>query len=56
MTGEVFAVLSEHSILGRTQQRGGVRRAAFDRGVQVALSADGELGVLSTLFSARTRA
>ena len=22
MTGEIFAVLSEHSILGRTQQRG----------------------------------
>ncbi|WP_445177426.1 2-dehydro-3-deoxygalactonokinase [Pseudomonas sp. McL0111] len=55
MTGEVFAVLSEHSILGRTQQQGATFDAqAFDRGVQVALSADGELGVLSTLFSART--
>jgi len=55
MTGEVFAVLSEHSILGRTQQQGAeFDRPAFDRGVQVALSADGELGVLSTLFSART--
>ncbi|PAW51985.1 2-dehydro-3-deoxygalactonokinase [Pseudomonas moraviensis] len=55
MTGEVFAVLSEHSILGRTQQQGAAFDGlAFDRGVQVALSVDGELGVLSTLFSART--
>ena len=55
MTGEVFAVLSEHSILGRTQQRGGTFDAdAFDRGVQVALSSEGDIGPLSTLFSART--
>lgn len=55
MTGEVFAVLSEHSILGRTQHPSAAFDGqAFDRGVQVALSADGELGVLSTLFSART--
>ncbi|WP_339452141.1 2-dehydro-3-deoxygalactonokinase [Pseudomonas sp. EA_5y_Pfl2_R50] len=55
MTGEVFAVLSEHSILGRTQQRSATFDSqAFDRGVQIAQSVDGELGVLSTLFSART--
>lgn len=55
MTGEVFAVLSEHSILGRTLKQGATFDAlAFDRGVQVAQSTDGELGVLSTLFSART--
>ncbi len=43
MTGEVFAVLSEHSILGRTQQRGASFDGdAFDRGVQVALSGEGE--------------
>lgn len=55
MTGEVFAVLSEHSILGRTQQPSATFDAqAFDRGVQIALSTDAELGVLSTLFSART--
>lgn len=55
MTGEVFAVLSEHSILGRTQRRGGTFDAlAFDRGVQVALSSEGDIGLLSTLFSART--
>jgi 2-dehydro-3-deoxygalactonokinase len=55
MTGELFAVLSEHSILGRTQQRGAAFDSeAFDRGVQVALSTDGEIGPLSTLFSARS--
>lgn len=55
MTGEVFAVLSKHSILGRTQKTTEQFQAeAFDRGVQVALSNDGRRGVLSTLFSART--
>lgn len=55
MTGELFAVLSEHSILGRTQQRDAAfDGAAFDRGVEVALSTDGEIGPLSTLFSARS--
>lgn len=55
MTGELFAVLSTHSILGRTQKIAGQFQAeAFDRGVRVALSPDGQRGVLSTLFSART--
>ena len=55
MTGEVFAVLSKHSILGRTQQPSERFQAeAFDRGVHVARSNDGQRGVLSTLFSART--
>ena len=55
MTGELFAVLSKHSLLGRTQQPAEhFQAAAFDLGVQVALSVDGERGVLSTLFSART--
>lgn len=55
MTGELFAVLSKHSLLGRTQQPAEhFQAAAFDRGVRVALSADGQRGVLSTLFSART--
>lgn len=55
MTGELFAVLSKHSILGRTQQISEkFQGEAFDRGVQVALSDDGRRGVLSTLFSART--
>ncbi|CAI8848171.1 2-dehydro-3-deoxygalactonokinase [Pseudomonas sp. BF-B-28] len=55
MTGEVFAVLSQHSILGRTQQYGASFDGdAFDRGVKVALSAHGEIGLLSTMFSARS--
>ena len=55
MTGELFAVLSKHSILGRTQQPSEQFQAeAFDRGVHVAFSKDGRRGVLSTLFSART--
>ena len=55
MTGEIFAVLSEHSILGRTQQRGAAFDGeAFDRGVRVALSVEGEIGPLSTVFSARS--
>jgi 2-dehydro-3-deoxygalactonokinase len=42
MTGELFAVLSTHSILGRTQKIAGQFQAdAFDRGVRVALSEDG---------------
>ena len=55
MTGELYAAACEHTILGRTQQRGGpFDQPAFERGVHVALSADGLLGPLSTLFSART--
>lgn len=55
MTGEVFAALSGHTILGRTMQRSDVfDEAAFDRGVGVALSADGAAGPLSTIFSCRT--
>lgn len=55
MTGEVFAALSNHTILGRTMQRSDVfDQAAFDLGVAVALSPDGAAGPLSTIFSCRT--
>ena len=55
MTGELFAALCAHTILGRTQQPAEqFQAAAFDRGVDVALSAQGDLGPLSTVFSART--
>ena len=48
MTGELYAAACEHTILGRTQQRGGpFDQPAFERGVHVALSADGLLGPLS---------
>lgn len=54
MTGEVYAVLSKHSILARTVRPGaGFLPQAFDRGVKVAQSA-GDLGVLSNIFSVRT--
>jgi 2-dehydro-3-deoxygalactonokinase len=54
MTGELYAVLCAHSILGRTQRHGGpFDEAAFDRGVRMALSREGDIGPLSTLFSAR---
>jgi 2-dehydro-3-deoxygalactonokinase len=55
MTGEVYAALSAHTILGRTMARNDVfDEAAFDRGVSVALSAEGAAGPLSTIFSCRT--
>lgn len=55
MTGELFALLREHSILGRPARDAGVGAAsdeAFDRGVE-ALRAAGVGGASSLLFSAR---
>ncbi|MEB0078972.1 2-dehydro-3-deoxygalactonokinase [Pseudomonas sp. CCI3.2] len=55
MTGEVYAALSTHTILGRTMRISETfDGAAFDRGVEVALSDDGAAGPLSTIFSCRT--
>ncbi|HEY0288686.1 MAG TPA: 2-dehydro-3-deoxygalactonokinase [Pseudomonas sp.] len=55
MTGEVYAALSAHTILGRTMQRSDVfDEVAFERGVAVALSPSGAAGPLSTVFSCRT--
>src|SRR4051812_21766081 len=55
MTGEVFAALCAHTILGRTMRPAAEPDLdAFDRGVAVARSPEGRLGVLSTVFSART--
>ncbi len=55
MTGEVFAALSRHTILGRTMRHSDVfDMAAFDRGVVVSKSSSGAAGLLSTLFSCRT--
>jgi len=55
MTGEMFAALSQHTILGRTMQRDGdMDDAAFLRGLGVAQSADGRAGLLSNIFSSRT--
>lgn len=55
MTGEAYATLSGHTILGRTMERGApFDAAAFERGARVALGAAGINGVLSTIFSTRT--
>ncbi|WP_343585329.1 2-dehydro-3-deoxygalactonokinase [Herbaspirillum sp.] len=55
MTGEAYAALSSHTILGRTMQRGAdFNPQAFERGVRVAAGGDGINGVLSTVFSTRT--
>lgn len=52
MTGELFAVLKSHSILGRTMEFDAPDdRGAFDLGVGRALM---EKGLLNLLFSART--
>ncbi|CAD6556747.1 2-dehydro-3-deoxygalactonokinase [Paraburkholderia sabiae] len=54
MTGEVFAALSEHTILGRTMiTPDHPDTGAFLRGVQVARD-QGKAGVLATIFSTRT--
>ena len=55
MTGEVFAALCAHTLLGRTMRPAAMPDlAAFDRGIEVARSPAGRAGVLSTMFSART--
>lgn len=51
MTGEVFAVLKAHSILGRLMREGPPDEAGFARGVAAGLEGPGLLG---RLFSART--
>ncbi|CAG9222511.1 2-dehydro-3-deoxygalactonokinase [Paraburkholderia tropica] len=54
MTGEVFAVLRDYTILGRTMHPcAGSDDEAFLRGVDMAVHC-GATGVLSTIFSTRT--
>ncbi|WP_430230610.1 2-dehydro-3-deoxygalactonokinase [Paraburkholderia tropica] len=54
MTGEVFAVLRDYTILGRTMHPSGGRDDdAFLRGIDMAVHA-GATGMLSTIFSTRT--
>ncbi|BCX16816.1 MAG: 2-dehydro-3-deoxygalactonokinase [Geminicoccaceae bacterium] len=55
MTGELFAVLKAHSILGRLARGEAEDEASFLRGARVGLgSEDGTGGSLARLFSART--
>jgi 2-dehydro-3-deoxygalactonokinase len=57
MTGELFAVLAEHSILGRLMDGDVHDEGAFRRGVRCALDQPaGRGGLLHQLFSARTLA
>ncbi|MGS0895217.1 2-dehydro-3-deoxygalactonokinase [Burkholderia stagnalis] len=54
MTGELFAALRDHTILGRTMRPGAAPdRDAFVRGVSVARGAR-RAGLLATIFSTRT--
>ena len=52
MTGELFAVLCDHSILGRTMMKGPVDWDAFDEGIARAKEGG---GLLHHIFGARTR-
>ena len=55
MTGELFAVLRQHSILGRLMAGDGDDEAAFARGLAAGLSGDrAQGGLLHRLFSVRT--
>jgi len=62
MTGEVYAALCGHTILGRGMVAGadesvknsGDAQRSFERGLQVAQTPAGKAGVLSTIFSTRT--
>ncbi|MBL28448.1 MAG: 2-dehydro-3-deoxygalactonokinase [Rhodospirillaceae bacterium] len=57
MTGELFAILCRHSILGRTMTGDEHDPAAFHRGLNYGLAAgEGRGGLLKRLFSARTLA
>jgi len=54
MTGEVYAALRGHTILGRTMaDASSADMAAFERGLKVAGAPAGRAGVLSTIFSTR---
>lgn len=55
MTGEVYAALRGHTILGRTMSEAAMPDMnAFARGLRVAGESAGRAGVLSTIFSTRT--
>lgn len=52
MTGELFALLRQHSLLGRTMAEGEFAPEAFRRGLETARRHPGEL--LATLFTTRS--
>lgn len=53
MTGELYAVLKDHSILGRLAEGSTLDEAGFARGVAVGLATEAGGGSLARLFSAR---
>lgn len=53
MTGEVFAALRGHTILGRLMEEGAVSDDGFRRGVEAAAGLDGPGSLLGRLFSLR---
>ena len=53
LTGELFAALKDHTILGRMVTGDGANGTAFSRGVKIG---HGATGILQRLFSARTLA
>jgi 2-dehydro-3-deoxygalactonokinase len=54
MTGEVFAALKDHTILGRMMREGPHDAAAFARGVNEAASLDSAGALLNRIFATRT--
>jgi 2-dehydro-3-deoxygalactonokinase len=55
MTGELFAVLCRHSILGRLMEDAGDDESAFQKGLEASLRAfDNGRGLMSQLFSVRS--
>lgn len=55
MTGELFAVLCNHSILGRLMEKGDNDDASFIKGLErSAGTEDGGVGLLNSLFSVRS--
>ena len=56
MTGEVFAVLCKHSILGRLMEEGGHDDDAFLKGLECSATGEnGSVNLLHKLFSVRSR-
>ena len=53
MTGEVFAALKGHTILGRMMEEGAFSAAGFRRGVDAAAELEGPGALLGRLFSLR---
>ena len=52
MTGELYALLTDHGILGRLMVHGHARPAAFEHGVRLGL--DGHADATHLVFAART--